>query len=162
MLAYIYVICIGGNASFFSPSILHFTNRSKYGAQSKKQVLLILTWKQISVVWNIILVLVFMWRYASSPYSTLVICPRVISWILHVNFQVGSADHHIHYFDLRNTSAPLHVLRGHRKAVSYVKFLSTNELASASTDSTLRLWDVKENCQVCTTKQHSELNCLVF
>ncbi|XP_073100471.1 E3 ubiquitin-protein ligase COP1 isoform X2 [Elaeis guineensis] len=61
---------------------------------------------------------------------------------------VGSADHHIHYFDLRNTSTPLHVCRGHRKAVSYVKFLSVNELASASTDSTLRLWDVKENCPV--------------
>lgn len=68
---------------------------------------------------------------------------------------VGSADHHIHYFDLRNPSAPLHVFKGHRKAVSYVKFLSTNELASASTDSTLRLWDVKENCQVRTFKGHT-------
>ncbi|KAG1327072.1 E3 ubiquitin-protein ligase COP1 [Cocos nucifera] len=68
---------------------------------------------------------------------------------------VGSADHHIHYFDLRNTSTPLHVCRGHRKAVSYVKFLSVNELASASTDSTLRLWDVKENCPVRTFKGHT-------
>ncbi|THG04960.1 hypothetical protein TEA_012182 [Camellia sinensis var. sinensis] len=58
---------------------------------------------------------------------------------------VGSADHHVHYYDLRNVSQPLHVFSGHRKAVSYVKFLSSNELASASTDSTLRLWDVKEN-----------------
>ncbi|KAF2284865.1 hypothetical protein GH714_031414 [Hevea brasiliensis] len=56
---------------------------------------------------------------------------------------VGSADHHIHYYDLRNISHPLHVFSGHRKAVSYVKFLSNNELASASTDSTLRLWDVR-------------------
>ena len=59
-------------------------------------------------------------------------------------FQVGSADHNIHYYDLRNISQPLHVFNGHKKAVSYVKFLSNNELASASTDSTLRLWDVKE------------------
>ncbi|XP_010686759.2 E3 ubiquitin-protein ligase COP1 isoform X2 [Beta vulgaris subsp. vulgaris] len=58
---------------------------------------------------------------------------------------VGSADHNIHYYDLRNITQPVHVFSGHRKAVSYVKFLSTNELASASTDSTLRLWDVKEN-----------------
>ncbi|XP_007049188.2 PREDICTED: E3 ubiquitin-protein ligase COP1 isoform X1 [Theobroma cacao] len=58
---------------------------------------------------------------------------------------VGSADHHIHYYDLRNISSPLHVFSGHKKAVSYVKFLSENELASASTDSTLRLWDVKES-----------------
>lgn len=62
--------------------------------------------------------------------------------------QVGSADHHIHYFDLRNTSQPLYIFSGHRKAVSYVKFLSNNELASASTDSTLRLWDVKDNIPV--------------
>ncbi|XXG76891.1 hypothetical protein AAC387_Pa08g1157 [Persea americana] len=68
---------------------------------------------------------------------------------------VGSADHHIHYYDLRNASAPVHVFSGHRKAVSYVKFLSTRELASASTDSTLRLWDVNENCAVRTFKGHT-------
>lgn len=62
--------------------------------------------------------------------------------------QVGSADHHIHYYDLRNISQPLHIFSGHRKAVSYVKFLSNNELASASTDSTLRLWDVNQNVPV--------------
>ncbi|KAI4308403.1 hypothetical protein L6164_031483 [Bauhinia variegata] len=68
---------------------------------------------------------------------------------------VGSADHHIHYYDLRNISRPLHVFSGHRKTVSYVKFLSDNELASASTDSTLRLWDVKENIPVRTFKGHT-------
>ncbi|KDP30815.1 hypothetical protein JCGZ_13758 [Jatropha curcas] len=68
---------------------------------------------------------------------------------------VGSADHHIHYYDLRNISHPLHVFSGHRKAVSYVKFLSNNELASASTDSTLRLWDVKENVPVRTFRGHT-------
>lgn len=68
---------------------------------------------------------------------------------------VGSADHHIHYYDLRNTSVPLYVFNGHRKTVSYVKFISTNELASASTDSTLRLWDVRDNCLVRTFKGHT-------
>ncbi|GAB4859398.1 coatomer subunit alpha [Ancistrocladus abbreviatus] len=68
---------------------------------------------------------------------------------------VGSADHHIHYYDLRNVSQPVHVFGGHRKAVSYVKFLSTNELASASTDSTLRLWDVKESLPVRTFRGHT-------
>lgn len=68
---------------------------------------------------------------------------------------VGSADHDIHYYDLRNTSVPLHVFNGHRKTVSYVKFISTNELASASTDSTLRLWDVRDNCLVRTFKGHT-------
>ncbi|XP_039060317.1 E3 ubiquitin-protein ligase COP1-like [Hibiscus syriacus] len=68
---------------------------------------------------------------------------------------VGSADHHIHYYDLRNISSPLHVFSGHKKAVSYVKFLSDNELASASTDSTLRLWDVKESLPLRTFKGHT-------
>ncbi|XP_022149595.1 E3 ubiquitin-protein ligase COP1 [Momordica charantia] len=68
---------------------------------------------------------------------------------------VGSADHHIHYYDLRNISHPLHVFTGHKKAVSYVKFLSNSELASASTDSTLRLWDVKENLPVRTFRGHT-------
>lgn len=73
---------------------------------------------------------------------------RVNSSLFSSIFQVGSADHHIHYYDLRNTCHPLHIFSGHKKAVSYVKFLSNDELASASTDSTLRLWDVKENSLV--------------
>lgn len=72
-----------------------------------------------------------------------------------IHVAVGSADHHIHYYDLRNTSQPLHIFSGHRKAVSYVKFLSNNELASASTDSTLRLWDVKENVPLRTFRGHA-------
>ncbi|XP_010522372.1 PREDICTED: E3 ubiquitin-protein ligase COP1 [Tarenaya hassleriana] len=68
---------------------------------------------------------------------------------------VGSADHHIHYYDLRNFSQPVHVFSGHKKTVSYVKFLSNNELASASTDSTLRLWDVKDNLPVRTFRGHT-------
>ncbi|XP_047336623.1 E3 ubiquitin-protein ligase COP1-like isoform X2 [Impatiens glandulifera] len=64
---------------------------------------------------------------------------------------VGSADHLIHYYDLRKTTHPLLVFSGHNKTVSYVKFLSSEQLASASTDSTLRLWDVKANMPVHTT-----------
>ncbi|XP_022720667.1 E3 ubiquitin-protein ligase COP1-like [Durio zibethinus] len=72
-----------------------------------------------------------------------------------VHVAVGCADHHIHYYDLRNISQPLYVFGGHKKAVSYVKFLSNNELASASTDSTLRLWDVKENLPLRTFRGHA-------
>ncbi|KAL5578736.1 hypothetical protein UlMin_011178 [Ulmus minor] len=68
---------------------------------------------------------------------------------------VGSADRHIHYYDLRNISQPLHIFSGHARAVSYVKFLSDKELASASTDSTLRLWDVKDNLPLCTYRGHT-------
>lgn len=34
------------------------------------------------------------------------------------------------------------VCAGHGKAVSYVKYMDSQSLVSASTDSTLRLWDV--------------------
>ncbi|XP_076904898.1 E3 ubiquitin-protein ligase COP1-like [Bidens hawaiensis] len=68
---------------------------------------------------------------------------------------VGSVDHNIHYYDLRNTSQSLHVFSGHQKTVSYVKFLSNDELASASTDNTLRLWDVKHNLHVRTFRGHT-------
>lgn len=57
---------------------------------------------------------------------------------------VGCADHRVHLFDLRSPNQALAVLSGHRKAVSYVRFLSSgDEVVSASTDSTLCLWDVK-------------------
>ncbi|XP_059607410.1 E3 ubiquitin-protein ligase COP1-like isoform X1 [Phlebotomus argentipes] len=58
----------------------------------------------------------------------------------HIAF--GSADHCVHYYDLRHTTKPLCVFTGHQKAVSYVKFLNDQEIVSASTDSRLRLWNV--------------------
>ncbi|CAG8556200.1 10038_t:CDS:10, partial [Ambispora leptoticha] len=66
----------------------------------------------------------------------------------------GSADHHVHYYDLRHTREPVFVYKGHRKAVSYVKFLGSNEFVSASTDSTLRLWDTNTNSCVRTFTGH--------
>lgn len=56
----------------------------------------------------------------------------------------GSADHDVHYYDLRNMNKPLCIFKGHKKAVSYVKFLNANEIISASTDSQLKLWNVNE------------------
>ncbi|KAJ7981746.1 SPA1-related 3 isoform 3 [Quillaja saponaria] len=54
----------------------------------------------------------------------------------------GSADHRIYYYDLRNSKTPLCTLIGHSKTVSYVKFVDTMNLVSASTDNTLKLWDL--------------------
>ncbi|KAA8492799.1 E3 ubiquitin-protein ligase RFWD2 [Porphyridium purpureum] len=59
----------------------------------------------------------------------------------HIAF--GSADHNVHYYDLRYPRDALSVFRGHSKAVSYVKFLSGTEIVSASTDSFLKLWSAK-------------------
>lgn len=59
----------------------------------------------------------------------------------------GSADHCVHYYDLRNMKEEVKVFKGHRKAVSYVKFVSSEEIVSASTDSLLKVWNVnKSHC----------------
>ncbi|XP_071937348.1 protein SUPPRESSOR OF PHYA-105 1 isoform X3 [Coffea arabica] len=55
----------------------------------------------------------------------------------------GSADYKIYCYDLRHTRIPWCALAGHGKAVSYVKFMDSETLVSASTDNTLKLWDLK-------------------
>lgn len=54
----------------------------------------------------------------------------------------GSADHCVHYYDLRNMKEAVAVFKGHKKAVSYVKFLNSEEIVSASTDSQLKMWSI--------------------
>ena len=44
---------------------------------------------------------------------------------------VSCTDHCVHYYDLRNPKQALKVFKGHRKAVSYTKFLNCDELVSA-------------------------------
>ncbi|XP_022757507.1 protein SUPPRESSOR OF PHYA-105 1-like [Durio zibethinus] len=54
----------------------------------------------------------------------------------------GSADYKVYCYDLRHARIPLCTLAAHEKAVSNVKFLDSKTLLSASTDSTLKLWDL--------------------
>lgn len=54
----------------------------------------------------------------------------------------GSADHCVHYYDLRNMKEALSIFKDHRKAVSYVTFLNSEEIVSASTDSQLKMWNI--------------------
>lgn len=56
----------------------------------------------------------------------------------------GSADYRTYCYDLRNSRAPWCVLTGHERAVSYVKFLDSETLVTASTDNSLKLWDLKK------------------
>ncbi|VDN59224.1 unnamed protein product [Dracunculus medinensis] len=70
------------------------------------------------------------------------------------NLAFGSADHCVHLYDTRNISKAVNILRGHRKAVSYVKYCNENELVSASTDSNLRLWDVSSGKCIRIMKGH--------
>lgn len=55
---------------------------------------------------------------------------------------IGSADHKVYCYDLRNIRAPYCTLVGHTKTVSYVKYLDASTIVSASTDNSLRLWDL--------------------
>lgn len=55
----------------------------------------------------------------------------------------GSVDNNVHYFDLRSPKEALQVFKSHTRAVSYVKFMSSSELVSASVDSKVKLWDLK-------------------
>ncbi|WOK99303.1 protein SPA1-RELATED 4 isoform X1 [Canna indica] len=55
---------------------------------------------------------------------------------------VGSADHNVYCFDLRNLRMPFCTLDGHKKTVSYVKYLDSSHVVSASTDNSLKLWDL--------------------
>ncbi|KAJ9530939.1 hypothetical protein QJQ45_028766 [Haematococcus lacustris] len=69
---------------------------------------------------------------------------RFNPWAPHY-LAVGSAALAILLYDLRKAgggSPPLARLQGHRKAVSCVRWLDSSQLVSASTDSSLRLWDV--------------------
>ncbi|MEW5300531.1 MAG: hypothetical protein WDW36_003460 [Sanguina aurantia] len=56
---------------------------------------------------------------------------------------LGAANHRVYLYDLRRTASPLMSVAGHERAVSYVRFMPGGQLASASTDSTLKLWDTK-------------------
>ncbi|XP_057511212.1 protein SPA1-RELATED 2-like isoform X1 [Actinidia eriantha] len=56
----------------------------------------------------------------------------------------GSSDYKTYCYDLRNVSSPWCILAGHDKAVSFVKFLDSETVISASTDNTLKLWDLNK------------------
>eukprot|EP00884_Botryococcus_braunii_P004044 jgi/Botrbrau1/13640/Bobra.0373s0014.1 len=79
---------------------------------------------------------------ANQIYVKANVCSVKYNPTSHLEVAVGSADHNVHVFDIRVTTGPLHVFPGHGKAVSYVKYMDRSSLVSASTDSTLRLWDV--------------------
>jgi protein suppressor of PHYA-105 1 len=56
----------------------------------------------------------------------------------------GCANYRYYLYDLRNTSQPLVCVPGHRRAVSYVRWLDGQQLVTASTDNSLRRWSVPE------------------
>lgn len=83
---------------------------------------------------------------------------------------MGSADHKIYIYDLRNTKAPWCTLMSHTKTVSYIKFIDPTTLVSASTDNTLKLWDLSSSSsklldspiQTFTGHTNLKVRCLVY
>ena len=67
---------------------------------------------------------------------------------------VGCVDQKVYIFDLRRLAEPVQILDSHRKAVSYVKYLNANEIASASTDNTINVWNVNTGELTCALKGH--------
>lgn len=82
----------------------------------------------------------------SSPLSkaVLTLASNAFAWspMEAFNFAVGSEDHNVYLFDMRNMKRALNVLKGHVAAVMDVEFSPTGEeLVSASYDRSIRLWD---------------------
>ncbi|KAI9091039.1 hypothetical protein K1719_028309 [Acacia pycnantha] len=73
---------------------------------------------------------------------------------------VGCADHKAYGYDIRKMSDPVVVLEGHKKTVSYVRFLDSHTLVSAGTDCCLKMWDMKESRVIRTYRGH--MNCRSF
>uniref|UniRef100_A0A7N0TQJ0 Uncharacterized protein n=1 Tax=Kalanchoe fedtschenkoi TaxID=63787 RepID=A0A7N0TQJ0_KALFE len=59
-------------------------------------------------------------------------------------FAFGSADYKAYCYDLRYPRSPWCTLAGHGKAVSNLKFVDSKTLVSASTDNSLKLWDLSK------------------
>ncbi|ORY94143.1 WD40-repeat-containing domain protein [Syncephalastrum racemosum] len=68
---------------------------------------------------------------------------------------VGGADHKVLCYDLRKASKPVVTFTQHRKSVSYVKWLNSDEIISASTDSTLKRWSIRDQTMKVTYKGHT-------
>lgn len=55
---------------------------------------------------------------------------------------LASANHHAYVHDMRNLETPVHTLTGHKRAVSYARFLGSQRLITASVDGSLGCWDL--------------------
>ncbi|MCO5561796.1 hypothetical protein L7F22_015420 [Adiantum nelumboides] len=76
----------------------------------------------------------------------------------------GSADSQVYFHDLRYLRIPICILSGHQKAVSFVRFADNSSIVSASTDNTLKLWDLTRASTItrgCGTGFGSKVECAV-
>ncbi|KAF8380278.1 hypothetical protein HHK36_027760 [Tetracentron sinense] len=67
---------------------------------------------------------------------------------------VGCADRKAYAYDVRKMSAPVVVFHGHRKTVTYVRFLGEGMMVSAGTDGCLKLWNMDDARVIRTYEGH--------
>ncbi|XP_044505312.1 WD repeat-containing protein RUP2-like [Mangifera indica] len=58
---------------------------------------------------------------------------------------VGCVDKQAYLYDIRNMAAPVVIFSGHRRAVTYVRFMDGSTVVSAGTDGCLKLWDINDS-----------------
>lgn len=76
----------------------------------------------------------------------------------------GSADSKVYFHDLRYSRIPICILTGHQKAVSFVRFAGPSSIVSASTDNTLKLWDltkISTAARACGAGLASRVECMI-
>lgn len=73
----------------------------------------------------------------------------------------GGVDSNVYCIDIRDTTTPLCTLVGHANAVSYVKFLDSKTIVSASTDNTLKIWDLNKSSCISTLRGHTNEQVLI-
>ncbi|MBA0682153.1 hypothetical protein Goari_023893 [Gossypium aridum] len=67
---------------------------------------------------------------------------------------LGCADRMAYAYDVRKMVEPLHVLEGHMKTVTYVRFVDAQTMVSAGTDGCLKLWNMSDCGLIRTCKGH--------
>lgn len=66
----------------------------------------------------------------------------------------GCADKKAYAYDVRKMVDPVLVFDGHRKTVTYIRFLDVDTLVTAGTDGCLKLWNVNDSRVIRTYKGH--------
>ncbi|XP_008234259.1 PREDICTED: WD repeat-containing protein RUP2 [Prunus mume] len=68
---------------------------------------------------------------------------------------VGCADRRAYGYDMRKMVDPVLVFDGHRKTVTYVRFIDGCSVVTAGTDGCLKLWDTEDSREIRTYKGHT-------
>ena len=92
------------------------------------------------------------WSSGNPQHTVGVIRPNPLAPVCNATFcdydqnliALASADHNAYIYDLRRMDTALHTLAGHSRSVSFVRFLSSHRLVSASVDGTLACWDLQK------------------